>query len=401
MSKSKNKNYLHRAKGIVIKIVGLGGGGSSIVTEISRQLKEANFLIADTDSVNLKRVATTNVEVFSFGGEETHGLGTGMNVALAKSLAGQEKDKIDSLFKSADLLVLISCLGGGVGSGALSTFAQAAEKSKALTLGIFTLPFEFEGAKRRQIAQKAIKETEKYLDAQMVISNEKIFSVVSEQTSFTKSLSAINQDLVKNLKMLLETIRLPGLINIDFADLKTILKGKEKNIFFNTIVAEGDDRIKKIQGQIVHHPFLDNDLSGVKKVLFNIIGGPDLQMAEMEEISAKIKELNPLAKIIFGLSRKNNFDKKIEIFLVAMTEKERKTKSEGKKSVKKNQKVKKEKRKRVSKREEKDSSKEKEAKKVKIVRRSALDIKKMNKDTEFQKTSKEKKWDVPAFLRQK
>ena len=401
MSKSKNKNYLHRAKGIVIKIIGLGGGGSSIVTEISRQLKEVNFLIADTDNVNLKRVATANVEVFSFGEEETRGLGTGMNVVLAKNLANQEKDKIDNLFKSADLLVLISCLGGGVGSGALSVFAQAAEKSKALTLGILTLPFEFEGAKRRQIAQRAIKETEKYLDAQVIISNEKIFSVVNEQTSFTKSLSAINQDLVKNLKILLETIRLPGLINIDFADLKTILKGKEKNIFFNTIVAEGDDRIKKIQEQIIRHPFLDNDLRGVKKVLFNIIGGPDLQMAEIEEISARIKELNPLAKIIFGLSRRNNFDKKIEVFLMAMTEKERKTKSEEKKPIKKNQKNKKEKRKSTSKKKEKNSLKGKEAKKIKVIRRSALDIKKMNKDTEFQKTNKEKKWDVPAFLRQK
>ncbi len=401
MSKSKNKNYLHRAKGIVIKIVGLGGGGSSIVTEISRQLKEVNFLIADTDNVNLKRVATANVEVFSFGEEETHGLGTGMNVVLAKNLANQEKDKIDNLFKSADLLVLISCLGGGVGSGALSVFAQAAEKSKALTLGILTLPFEFEGAKRRQIAQRAIKETEKYLDAQVIISNEKIFSVVNEQTSFTKSLSAINQDLVKNLKTLLETIRSPGLINIDFADFKTILKGEEKNIFFNTIVAEGDDRIKKIQEQIIHHPFLVNDLKGVKKVLFNITGGPDLQMAEIEEISAKIKELNPLAKIIFGLSRKNNFNKKIEVFLMAMTEEKRKAKSEEKKSTKKNQKEKKEKKKSVSKKKGKVSSKGKEVKKIKVIRRSALDIKKMNKDTEFQKTNKEKKWDVPAFLRQK
>jgi len=376
MPKSKNKNYLHRAKGIVIKIVGLGGGGSSIVTEVSRQLKDVNFLIADTDNVNLKRVATPNVEVFSFGGEETHGLGTGMNVVLAKNLADQEKDKIDGLFKSADLIVLISCLGGGVGSGALSTFAQAAEKSKALTLGVFTLPFEFEGAKRRQIAQKAAKETEKYLDAQMIISNEKIFSVVNEQTSFTKSLSAINQDLIKNLRMLLETIRLPGLINIDFADLKTILKGKEKDIFFNTVVAEGDDRIKKIQEQIVHHPFLENDLKGVKKVLFNIIGGPDLQIAEMEEISAKIKELNPLAKIIFGLSRRNNFNKKIEIFLMAMTEKESRAKSKRKKTTEKNQKNKKEEKKSTPKKKKKDFLKGKEAKKIKIVRRSALDIKK-------------------------
>ncbi len=401
MSKSKNKNYLHRAKGIIIKIIGLGGGGSSIVTEISRQLKEANFLIADTDKVNLKRVATANVEIFSFGGEETRGLGTGMNVVLAKNLANQEKDKISNLFKSADFLVLISCLGGGVGSGALPIFAQAAEKSGALTLGIFTLPFEFEGSRRRQIAQKAIKEAEKYLDALMIISNEKIFSVVNEQTSFTKSLSAINQDLVKNLKMLLETIHLPGLINIDFADLKTILKGKEKNIFFNTIVAEGDDRLKKIQELIIRHPFLDNDLSGVRKILFNIIGGPDLQMAEVEEISAGIKKLNPLAKIIFGLSRRNNFDEKIEIFLVAMTEKEGKIKLRERKSIKKNQKVKKERRKRGRNKKEKDSSERKEAKKVKVIRRSALDIKRMNKDTEFQKTSKEKKWDIPTFLRQK
>jgi cell division GTPase FtsZ len=207
--------------------------------------------------------------------------------------------------------------------------------------------------------------------------------------------------LVKNLKTLLETIRSPGLINIDFADFKTILKGKEKNIFFNTIIAEGDDRIKKIQEQIIHHPFLVNDLKGVKKVLFNIIGGPDLQMAEIEEISAKIKELNPLAKIIFGLSRKNNFNKKIEVFLMAMTEEKRKVKSEEKKPTKKNQKGKKEKKKIVSKKKEKIPSKEKEVKKIKVIRRSALDIKKMNKDTEFQKTNKEKKWDVPAFLRQK
>ena len=222
------------AKTIKIRVIGIGGGGGNIVSEIASRISKASFVVANTDTKSLKS-CKRNVIKFQFGQELTHGLGTGMNPELAKIAVKNEKEKIKKLCQGQDLCILVSCLGGGTGSGATSFFAKISKELGNLTYGIFTLPFKFEGEKKIEIAINSLKEIKSNLNAITIIPNEKIFNIINKETPLKEALSAINQFLSESLGGLIETIYQPGLINIDFADFKTILEGKGKLTYLNTV----------------------------------------------------------------------------------------------------------------------------------------------------------------------
>jgi len=420
---------------IKVKIVGLGGGGSSIVSEIARKINNSSFLMADTDYRVLKK-KHSRVQVFHFGKEITGQMGTGMNLELAKKAAENEKDKIEKIFKDQNISILIICLGGGVGSGAGPVFAKAAGSQKQISIGILTLPFSFEGEKKAKIARRSLEEISQNLSGTIVIPNEKIFQIVDKKTPLKKALSQLNQILIEWLGQVMEMISKPGLINIDFADLKSTLKGQGKKLVVRQITARGPNKAEEIIKKISQNVIFDSFPKEIKHILFNITGGKDLELREVEEISRAISKINRKAKIIFGISYSPKYKGAIKINLIATGDQEKKEeekrKGQGiKKILKKGEKtakkaakkkpakvVKKERTKGKAKRKPKKKTKKqakrnktKEAKnkrrtlipvaRKKKIRRSALEIKKAEKETKELGLTPEPEWEIPSFLRKK
>lgn len=293
-----------------IKVIGVGGGGGSIVSEIGRSLEKATFVIADTDIRALKK--RSGMKSFWFGEDLTHGLGTGVNVDLAKQAAELAKEKMSGYFKDQDIIIFVASLGGGLGSGATQIFAEAAKNFGGITFGIFTMPFKFEGKNKQRIAQNALKSLRKSLNVSLVIPNEKIFKIIDETTPIINAFSTVNKSLIESLESLIDLIYSPGVINIDFADLRTILRGRGNSAFLNTIEESGKDAVEKICENIFKNPLLQAGSFKTEKILFNIAGGEALSMFQVEKISSHISDLNPKAKIIFGISKNSKLKNKIK-----------------------------------------------------------------------------------------
>ncbi len=403
------KQKPNKIKKIGIKIIGIGGGGCSIIGEISKRINKVSFVAVNTDLQALKGLPK-NIKRFSFGEEVTGGLGTGMNVKLAESLAEKEKEKIKNLYKNQDICIFISTLGGGTGSGAGPVFIKEAESFPCVKLGIFTLPFKFEGKKRLQIAKEALKKITPLLNASLIIPNDRIFQLVNKNISLRKALIALDKILAENLKEIIDLILNPGIINIDFADFKTILEEKGNLFFLNTLKTSGANRVEKIINNIFHSPLSDFNFGKIEGILFNLAGSGELKVEEVNKISKTISSLNKGAKIIFGISKDKNLkeerkgDKiKLTLFVVGK-EKEEKGKQKKKakiKKEKKEKKVKKSKKKKKRKEVKKEALKEKKSLEIKNQkkRKTALEIKKALEEEEKKLLEKEKEWEIPTFIR--
>lgn len=436
-----------------IKVIGIGGGGGSIVSEIGRSLQKATFVIADTDVRALKK--KTGIKYIWFGEELTHGLGTGVNIDLAKKAAESAKEKISSAFQDQDIIIFIASLGGGLGSGATQVFAEAAREFGGITFGIFTLPFKFEGENKYRIAQNALKSLRKSLNVSLVIPNEKIFKIIDANTPITQAFSVVNKSLIESLESLIDLIYNPGIINIDFADLRTILKGIGNFAFLNTIEEGGKDRAGKICEKVFFNPLLQNNNFKAEKILFNISGSENLSMFEVDKVSRHIAEKNPEAKIIFGISKNSKLRNKIKttILMTGGGEKEEaRPEKEAIKIIEKpaekvpvkkteNQEAKKRKKPKIKKQKPKKPARKQKPKNKKpsekierveepvafssvfenplpvfeerrlnvvgavdepvkkAIRRSGLEIKKAEEREEKKRQAQEKEWEIPAFLR--
>ena len=400
-----------------IRVIGVGGGAGSIISEIASRIKKADFVVANTDLRALKTVK--KAKRFQFGQGLTNGLGTGMNPELGETAALQEKDKIKKLFEGQDLCIIIACLGGGTGSGATSVFAKISKSAGCLTYGIFTLPFEFEGEKKMEIAKNGLEKIRPHLNAFSVIPNERIFQIIDKNTPLKEALSAINERLVKNLEGLIEMIYLPGLINIDFADLKTILSGRGRLAYLNTLEIGEPDK-EETTKKIISSPLYPYTIKGARGILYNMEGGKGLQLSKVSQISKLISDLvNKNAKIIFGINQSLKQEDKIRITLLAIG---CVLKNDLIKIVKK---IEKKKRKRAKPKPKplpplplppkpKPKPKPKRKPKPKIaeekkevvipdgkIRRNALQLKKVIEEEEKEILEKEKVWETPAIFRRK
>jgi len=426
----KSSFALERPRKIKIKIIGLGGGAASIIREMANALKGgATFLLADTDQRSFRRLPRS-IKTLPFGEEETYGWGTGMDTELAGQAALKSAEQIKKLVQGNDLVILVACLGGGVGSGASLVFSQILKEQKILSLGIFTLPFAFEGEKKMRLARNSLKKLKENLSALVVLPNEEILERSDKKLSLKKSLSLMNQVLINYLKDLTEIISLPGVINIDFADLKTILKGKGQAVCFGSGVGWGSNRVEEAMKSIFEQPFFIWPAK-IKKILFNISADAGLGLKEVEEAAQKIFKLSPRAKIIFGISEDKRLGKKIKISFLGVgdnlteektsllsreeekslvssagTSSRQKKLPEKEKGKKQGEKTKgKSKRHRLKKEKREKSSSflsfPAEEKEVKM-RRSALEVKEMAEEEKEEKWfGNGDEWEVPAFLRGK
>ncbi len=300
-----------------IRIIGIGGGGGNIVSEIASKVKRISFVAANTDSQALK-IIPKNVLPFQFGEFFTQGLGTGMNYELAERAALAEKEKIKKLFHGFDFCILVTCLGGGVSSGAGPVFAKIAKNSGTATLGVFTLPFKFEGEKKQEIAWQSLQKLKPHLNTIAILPNDKIFQIIEKNTPLKEAFSAINKNLAESLAGLIETIYLPGLINIDFADLKTILQGYGKIAYLNSVEGQGNEQVLKTLEKALNSPLYPYSIRGAKRILFNITGDKNLSLSEISQISKIISsQVFSGAKIIFGISQGKKYQNKIKISLLA------------------------------------------------------------------------------------
>ena len=303
---------VHKTK---VRIIGVGGGGGTIVSEIISRVKKADFIVANTDAKALHYIK--KAKKFQFGVGVTKGLGTGMNVDVGEAAALEEKEKIEKLFEGQDICVIVASLGGGAGSGAMPVFAKISKNTKCLTYGIFTLPFEFEGTKKMEIAIDSLNKIRPHLNAFSVIPNERIFKIIDKNTPLQEALSAINQRLADNLSGLIDMIYSPGVINIDFADLRAILAGRGKLAYLNTVdinTANKEEAVKKVVSSMLY-PYT---IKGAKGIVYNIVGNKSIQLDEVSQISKIISDtVNKNAKIIFGINHNKSISGNVKITLLA------------------------------------------------------------------------------------
>jgi len=399
------KSVVLSPRKIKIRVVGLGGGGAAIVSEMAGILKGVSFIAADTDIKTFRRVRR-DVKPFHFGEKITNGFGTGLNPDLAQKAAIEEKEKISRLFKDCDLVILVGCLGGGVASGAGPIFAEVASEQKAITIGIFTLPFSFEGDKKIRLAKKALASLTEKLSGVIAVPNERIFLLVDKKTALKKSFSLVNQTFAFWINDLLQVIAKPGLINIDFADLKAILEKRGKRLFFGQAVAQGPLRAEEVAKNIFQSPFFDGPPKNVKKILFNITGGSDLGIKEVETVSNAIANLNPKAKIIFGITESPSCKGKIRIILLAVSDDENNENNEaGEKVLVKAQQGAgagdKQLKNKIKRKIKKQANITEGEEKKPMVRRSAMEVKKADEEEKDREWAPEAEWEVPTFLRNK
>jgi cell division protein FtsZ len=427
-----------------IRVIGIGGGGGTIVSEIASRIQKASFAAANTD-IQALRATSRKISRFQFGQNLTRGLGTGMNAELGEQAAESEKDRIKKLLAGQDLCILVACLGGGAGSGASSVIARISKNLGNLTYGIFTLPFKFEGERKMEIAKNALEKIKTHLNAITVIPNERVFQTIDKNTPLKMAFSAVNRNLADSLEGLIETIYEPGLINIDFADFRTILKDGGKLAYLNTAeVPKKEGAVKDLILKALNSPLYPYSIKGAKGVLFNITGEKDLSLSDVNQISETIYELaNPEAKIIFGIAQNRKNLPNLKITLLATGCGMKLFPGEGKKKKRKPVAVKKAaiRKKRIRRRKKVDIKEKKKEpliksilkikkriikpRKAKIkeenppqeqkpkeervhipvtdekIRKSALQIKRETEDAEKEMEEQEKLWETPAFLRKK
>ncbi len=282
-----------------VKVIGIGGGGGNAVARMARDFtRGVDFIAINTDHQDLDE-CDVKTKLY-IGKSLTRGLGTGMNPDLGRQAAEENRSEISEAVKGADLVFLAAGLGGGTGSGATPIVAEAAKQSGALTIAVVTKPFTFEGSQRERIANEALIKLRDKVDAIIIVPNDRIFTVISKDTPIVKAFEAIDEILRNALKGLVEIIAMPGIINVDFADVKNIMQDAGIAIV-GVGRASGPDRAVKAVNAALHSPLLETSPEGAKAVLSGITGSRDLKMTEVND-AAKIvaQTADPGARIIFG-----------------------------------------------------------------------------------------------------
>lgn len=282
-----------------IKVVGVGGGGGNAISRMHKDLfKNVDFVAINTDTQDLE-LCRADVKIH-IGKNLTKGLGTGMNPELGRQAAEETRSEIIEAIKGADLVFITAGLGGGTGSGASAVVAEVAKEMGALTIAVVTKPFTFEGAQRSRIAQDALARLKDKVDTMIVIPNDRIFSVIEKDTTLVKAFEIVDDILKYSIQGIAELIAMPGIINVDFADVKAIMENAGSALV-GIGLGSGQDRAMSAVTQAINSPLLEVSIEGAKGVLFGVSGTKDLKMSEINEIAKTISDaVDPTAKIIFG-----------------------------------------------------------------------------------------------------
>ena len=300
-----------------ISVIGVGGGGGNAVNNmIAQNLEGVDFIVANTDAQALAHSSASRK--IQLGLETTQGLGAGARPEVGKMAAEEAKDEIEKELEGANMVFITAGMGGGTGSDAAPVVARLAKQKGILTVGVVTKPFQFEGKKRMETAENAVEDFTKEVDSIIIIPNQNLFRIADKKTTLADAFIMADNVLYAGVRSITDLMMMPGLINLDFADIKSIMEDKGKAIM-GTGEAEGEDRAVKAAEQALSNPLLDDcSMRGAKGVLINITGGPDITLFEIDEAASRIKEeVDEDANIIFGSSYDETLAGKIRVSIVA------------------------------------------------------------------------------------
>ncbi len=300
-----------------IKVVGAGGSGKNAVNHmINSKVKGVDFIAINTDSQDLHHsLAKKKIHI---GKNLTRGLGTGMNPDLGKRAVEETKEEVQEALKGADMVFVACGLGGGTGSGASPVIARTAKELGALTVGVVTKPFFFEGQQRLKVAEQALDDLRKEVDAIIIIPNDRLLSIIDKTTTAKNAFAMCDEILKQAVEGISDLITTPGIINIDFADIRAVMENAGSALM-GIGTASGENRAVEAAKMAINSPLLDLSINGAKGVLFSIAGGEDLTMFEIQDAAKVITEsIDPNAKVIFGTVRDDKLKKnEIKITVIA------------------------------------------------------------------------------------
>jgi cell division protein FtsZ len=298
------------------KVIGLGGGGCNAVTRMVREgIQGVEFIGMNTDAQALG-LTESPVRV-QLGEKVTRGLGAGGNHILGQKAADESRDEIKALVSGADMVFVTAGMGGGTGTGAAPIVAEIARQSGALTIGVVTKPFSFEGTHRSKVAEEGINTLLGQVDTLVIIPNDRLLLQCDQKTSVDSAFKMADDVLTRGVQAISEVITVPGLINLDFADVKAIMKDAGP-AWMSVGTGSGAHRAVDAAKTALSSPLLDVAIEGAKGVLFNVVGGSSLTLFEVNEAAGVIKQaVDPEANIIFGVAYDPMMDKEVRITLIA------------------------------------------------------------------------------------
>jgi cell division protein FtsZ len=300
-----------------ISVIGVGGaGGNAIANMIENQVQGVDFIVANTDAQALN--AASAERRIQLGLKITQGLGAGSRPEIGRAAAEEAIDQVERALEGSHMCFIAAGMGGGTGTGAAPVIAKAARDRGILTVGVVTKPFSFEGSRRMKSAEAGIAELQKHVDTLIVIPNQNLFLIANASTTFKEAFSMADEVLQQGVRGITDLMVMPGLINLDFADVRTVMSEMGKAMM-GTGEAEGDNRAIQAAEKAISNPLLDGvSMKGAKGVIVSIVGGEDMRLMEVDEAASHIKELvDPDANIIWGSAFNPQLEGRIRVSVVA------------------------------------------------------------------------------------
>ena len=299
-----------------IKVIGVGGGGNNAVNRmVDNQIKGVQFLAVNTENQVLE-LSKADVTI-QIGEKVTKGLGAGANPQIGEEAAQESREEITKALEGADMVFVTAGMGGGTGTGAAPIVAECAKEVGALTVGVVTKPFAFEGKRRRAAAEKGIEFLTQKVDTIIVIPNDKLLQVVDKKCSLSDAFGKADDVLRQGIKGISDLIQIPGLINLDFADVKTIMT-EQGEALMGIGLATGENRAADAAKMAINSPLLETSIDGAKGILLNISGSANLSLFEINEAAEIISDAaDPDANIIFGSVIDESLGDKVQVTVVA------------------------------------------------------------------------------------
>ncbi|NTV22565.1 MAG: cell division protein FtsZ [Candidatus Yonathbacteria bacterium] len=300
-----------------IKVVGVGGAGTNAVNHMMRsEVKDVEFIVMNTDAQHLHQALPK--KKIHLGRNLTRGLGSGMNPDVGKRAAEESKEEIMDAVQNSDMVFIASGLGGGTGSSASEVVARAAKESGALTVAVVTKPFSFEGTQRTRIAEQALANLSLAVDTMILVPNDRILETVDKNTSAKDAFAMCDDILRQAVEGISDLITTPGIINVDFADIRAVMEDAGSALM-GIGIATGDKRAEKAAQAAINSPLLELSIDGARGVLFAIAGSDDITMHEIQEAARVITEsADPEAKVIFGTIKDDSLKKgELKITVIA------------------------------------------------------------------------------------
>jgi cell division protein FtsZ len=301
----------------VIKVVGVGGGGGNAVEHMVREsIEGVEFISVNTDAQALRKTSVNSV--IQIGGDITKGLGAGANPQVGRDSAIEDKEKLKEVLEGADMVFIAAGMGGGTGTGAAPVIAEVAKELDILTVAVVTKPFGFEGKKRLAFAEQGIEELSKYVDSLITIPNEKLLKVYGRSVTLLEAFGYANDVLRNAVQGIAELITRPGMINVDFADVRTVMS-EMGHAMMGSGVAQGEERAEEAAEAAISSPLLEDiDLAGARGVLVNITAGLDMRLDEFETVGNTVKAFaSDNATVVIGTSLDPDMSDEFRVTVVA------------------------------------------------------------------------------------